>query len=81
MHVHVSVITAFNYMYYIMYCIYMYTVSLSIILCTCSCLALRDLLVVYQSSDLSSYLDRIWELSLRARDDIKVKDYINCQMY
>ena len=37
-----------------------------------SCLALRDLLVVYQSNEASHYLDELWEMSLRARDDIKV---------
>ena len=38
----------------------------------CSCLALRDIMVVYPSSKLFKYLSQLWELCLRARDDIKV---------
>ena len=41
----------------------------------CSCLALHDLLVVYQSYRVCGYLASLWELSFRARDDIKV--YLN----
>lgn len=45
-----------------------------------SCLALRDLIVVYNSNEISNYLDKLWEISLRARDDIKV-DYDITYMY
>ena len=49
-----------------------HTWNKSILIFYCSCLALRDLMVVYPSSKLFKYLSQLWELCLRARDDIKV---------
>ena len=37
-----------------------------------SCLALKDLLTMNTSGNVSEYLAKLWELCLRARDDIKV---------
>ena len=49
-----------------------YTVVLLYVLIT-SCMALGDLLVGQQVKDVANYLPSLWELSLRARDDIKVQ--------
>ena len=52
--------------------------TLSFCVCVCcvfsvlSCMALGDLLVGQQAGDVASHLPSLWELCLRARDDIKV---------
>ncbi len=39
----------------------------------CSCLGLSDLLVSRHIGEVAKYIAQLWELVLRARDDIKVR--------
>ena len=41
---------------------------------SCSCVALGDLLGSRQVGEVADYLPRLWELVLRVRDDIKVRE-------
>ena len=48
------------------YCMHVFILS-----CV-SCVALSDLLVSRQISEVADSLPQLWELTLRARDDVKV---------